>query len=166
LATKSREKAGSHGLTTLTQNAISGKAIHLIGARITPEEVKKFVIQKKVQLHSGVFLLPQLDADIDENAMAMIELNFENSKALATRPGPWRKTWDVEYFLKALEEVYAIDVVDVPGIWMTLVESLKNIRVDPSKAEALSVEFTAVLLEKIECSRTSPGRRRKQVQAD
>jgi len=28
------------------------------------------------------------------------------------------------------------------------VESLKNIKVDPSKAEALSVEFTAILLEK------------------
>jgi len=58
----------------------------------------------------------------------------------------------VEYFLKALEEIYAIDVVDrftdVPGIWRTLVDSLKNIKVDPSKAEALSVEFTAVLLEK------------------
>jgi hypothetical protein len=34
------------------------------------------------------------------------------SVALATRPGPWRRTWDVEYFLKALEEIYAIDVVD------------------------------------------------------
>jgi len=53
-----------------------------------------------------------LDADIDANAMVMIELKLENSKALATRPGPWRRTWDVEYFLKALEEIYAINVVD------------------------------------------------------
>ena len=64
----------SQGLTALTQNVISGKAVHLIGARITPEDVKKFVVQKKVQLRSGVFLLAQLDADIDANAMAMIEL--------------------------------------------------------------------------------------------
>ena len=79
----------------MTQNVISGKAVHLIGARITPEDVKKFVVQKKVQLRSGVFLLAQLDADIDANAMAMIELKLENSNALATRPGPWRRTWGV-----------------------------------------------------------------------
>ena len=93
-----------------------------------------------------------MDADIDANAMAMIELKLENSKALATRPGPWRRTWDVEYFHKALEEIYAIDVVDKfadkPGIWRTLVDSFKNIKVDPSRPEALSVEFTAVILEK------------------
>ncbi len=96
------------------------KGVHLIGARISPEDVKKFVVQKRVQLRSGVFLLAQLDADIDANAMAMIELKVENSKALATRPGPWRRTWDVEYFLKALKEIYVIDVVDKfadePGI--------------------------------------------------
>ena len=142
----------SQGLTALTQNVISGKAVHLIGARITPEDVKKFVIQKRVQLRSNMFLLAQLDADIDANAMAMIELKLENSKALANRPGPWRLKWDVEYFLKALEEIYAIDVVDKfadePGIWRTLVDSLKSIKVDPSRPEALSVEFTAVILEK------------------
>ena len=60
----------------------------------------------------------------------MIKLKLENSKALATRPGPWRRTWDVEYFLKALEEIYAI-VVD------KFADSLKNIKVDPSKTEAL-----------------------------
>jgi len=36
----------------------------------------------------------------------------------------------VEYFLKALEEVYAIDVVDrftdVAGIWRTVVDDLKK----------------------------------------
>jgi phosphoglucomutase len=80
----------SQGLTALTQNVISGKVVHRIGARITPEDVKKFEIQKKVQLRSSMFLLAQLDADIDANALAMIELKLENSKALAMRPGPWR----------------------------------------------------------------------------
>ena len=108
-------QSSSQGLTALTQNVISEKAVHLIGARITPEDVKKFVIQKKVQLRSNMFLLAQLDADIDANAMAMIELKLENSKALAMRPGPWNLKWDVEYFLKALEEIYAIDVVDKFG---------------------------------------------------
>jgi hypothetical protein len=152
LGFQDQAQSSTQGLTALTQNVISGKAIHLIGARITPEEVKKFVFQKRVQLRSGMFLLAQLDADIDANAMAMIELKLENSKALVTRPGPWRRTWDVEYFLKALEEIYAIDVVDKsvdePGIWRTLADSLRNIRVDSSRIEALSVEFTAVILEK------------------
>ena len=83
-------QSSSQGLTALTQNVISEKAIHLIGARISPEDVKKFVVQKRVQLRSGVFLLAQLDADMGANAMAMIELKLENSKAFATRPGPWR----------------------------------------------------------------------------
>jgi hypothetical protein len=34
-------QSSSQGLTALTQNVISGKAVHLIGARITPEDVKK-----------------------------------------------------------------------------------------------------------------------------
>jgi hypothetical protein len=37
---------------------------------------------------------------------------------------------------------------DEPGIWRTLVDSLKSIKVDPSRPEAFSVEFTAVILEK------------------
>jgi len=101
-------QSSTQDLTALTQNVISGKAVHLIGAKISPEDVKK-------------------------NTMAMIELKLETSKALATRPGPWRRTRYVEYFLKALEEIYAVDVVD---------------KVDPSRTEALSVEFTAVILEK------------------
>lgn len=58
------------------------------------------------------FLLALLDADIDKNAIAMIELMLEHSKALQVRPGPWRETWNVEYFLKALEENYVTDAVD------------------------------------------------------
>ena len=58
----------------------------------------------------------------------------------------------MEYFLKALEEIYAIDVVvkfaDESGIWRTLVESLKNIKVDSSRTEGLSADFTAVIVEK------------------
>ena len=138
-------ESSSQGLTALTQNVSSGKAVHLIGARSS-------WYRRESSCLRGVFLLAQLDADKDANAMAMIELKLENSKALATRPGPWRRAWDVEYFLKALEEIYVIDVVDKfadePGIWRTLVDSLKIIKVDPSRIEALSVEFTAVILEK------------------
>jgi hypothetical protein len=37
--------------------------------------------------------------------MSIIEW-LANSRALERKPGPWRETWDVEYFLKALEEVF------------------------------------------------------------
>ena len=128
----------------LAQTVIAGKTVYLQGA--------KFVDNKKVQLRSGVFLLAQLDADIDENAMAIIELKLEHSRVLQQRPGPWRKTWDVEYFLKALEEIYAISEVDkfakVEGVWRALMTDFqKSLQVDTSDAVALSLSFTAVLVE-------------------
>jgi hypothetical protein len=48
LGFQDQAQSSTQGLTALTQN---------VGARITPEEVKRFVVQKKVQLRSGVFLL-------------------------------------------------------------------------------------------------------------
>lgn len=96
LGFQDQAQSSTQGLTALTQNVISRKAVHLIGARITPEEVKRFVIQKKVQLRSGVFLLAKLDADIDTNAITMIEMKLKNSNALdqdhGEKTGIWRST--------------------------------------------------------------------------
>jgi len=64
--------------------------VYLQGAKISPTQVAKFVDHKKVQLRSGVFLLAQLEADIDENTMAIIELKL----------------------VKALEEIYAVSEVN------------------------------------------------------
>jgi len=47
-----------------------------------------------------------LDADIDHRA------EVEHSRAIQQRPDPWRETWDVEYFQKALEEIYAVSEFD------------------------------------------------------
>ena len=136
----------SQGLTALAQTIIGGKPVFLRGARITPAEVDAFVSQKRTQLRSNVFLITQLDADIDENAMAMLELKIACSRALENRPGPWRETWDVEYFLKALEEIYAVSEVDRFGesaaVWRSLLTKLEY-----SNVGALSLSFTAVLLE-------------------
>jgi hypothetical protein len=63
----------SQGLTALAQTIIAGKPVHLQGARITSSQVEAFVKQKRIQLRSGVFLLSQLDGDIDKNAMSIIE---------------------------------------------------------------------------------------------
>ena len=100
-----------------------------------------------------MFLIEQLDADIDANTMAIIELKLVHSRVLTLRPGPWRETWDdVEYFLKALEEIYAMSEVDkfakAEGVWRAMVaEFQKTLRVDASDAGALSLSFTTVLVE-------------------
>jgi hypothetical protein len=51
-------------------------------------------------------------ADVDKADMKMIELKIGHSKVMQDNPGPWRDTWNVELFLKTLEEVYAMDPVD------------------------------------------------------
>ncbi len=58
----------------------------------------------------------------------------------------------MEYFLKALEEIYAMSDVDkfakAEGVWRAVVtEFQKTLRVDASEAGALSLSFTAVLVE-------------------
>jgi hypothetical protein len=96
--------SGAHGLQALAQTVIAGKTVYLQGVKITPGQVAKFVDHKRVQLRSRVFLLAQLDADFDESAMAIIELKLEHFRAMLQRPGPWRKTWVVEYFLRKLTQ--------------------------------------------------------------
>ncbi len=57
--------------------------------------------------------------------MAIIELKLVHSRAQALKPGPRRQNWDVEYFLKALEEIYAMSDVDkfakAEGVWRAVV---------------------------------------------
>ncbi len=58
----------------------------------------------------------------------------------------------MEYFLKALEKIYAMSDVDkfakAEGVWRAVVtEFQKTLRVDVSEAGALSLSFTAVLVE-------------------
>jgi hypothetical protein len=147
-------------LQALAQSVIAGKTVYLQGAKICPTQVAKFVEHKRVQLRAGVFLSAQLDADIDENAMAIIELKLEYSRAIQQRPGPWRETWDVEYYLKALEEIYAVSEFEkfakAEGIWHALITDFqKTLRVDASVARALSFSFTAVLVETKSGSATS-----------
>jgi hypothetical protein len=95
------------------------------------------VDHKRKQLRSGVFL-------IDENAMAIIDLKLVHSRALLAKPGPWRETWYVEYFLKELEDIYAVSEVDkfakAEGVWRSLMTDFqKTLPVDASDAGALSL---------------------------
>ena len=71
---------------------------------------------------------------------------------MENRPGPWRETWDVEYFLKALEEIYAVSEIDRFGestaVWRTVVTKLQTTtQVNYTNAGALSLSYTTLLLE-------------------
>ena len=80
------------GMHALAQTVIAGKTVYLQGVKISPAQVVKFVDHKREQLRSGVFLLAQLDADIDENAMAIIENipgRSSRDQVRGLKPGTW-----------------------------------------------------------------------------
>ena len=83
--------------------------LYLTGSLVTSAHVRLFVEHMRTKLRARTFLMDQLDADIDKAAMQMIELKIAHSKVMQDNPGPWRKTWDVELFLRALEEVYVVN---------------------------------------------------------
>lgn len=117
------------------QTVIAGKTVYLQGAKITPAQV---VDHKRVQLRSEV-------------PSGTTEAGAFQSDAAKTRT-MWRETWDMEYFLKALEETYAVSEVDkfaeAGDVWRkVLAELQKSIQVDASNAGALSLSCTAVLVE-------------------
>ena len=101
----------SEGLTTIAQQMISDPPVYLTGSLVTSAHVRLFVEHTRTKLRARTFLMDQLDADIDK-AMQMIELKIAHSKVMQDNPGPWRKTWNVELFLRALEEVYAVNPID------------------------------------------------------
>ena len=102
----------SEGLTAIAQQMISRLAVYLTGSHVTPAQESLFVEHKRTKLRARTFMVDQLDADIDWVAMKMIELKIGHSKVMQDNPGPWRDTRDVVLFLKALEEVYAVNPVD------------------------------------------------------
>ena len=86
----------------IAQQMISGPPVYLTGSLVTPAQVSLFVEHTRTKLRARTFLMDQLDADIDKAAMQMIELKIAHSKVMQDNPGPWRRNWDVELFLRAL----------------------------------------------------------------
>ena len=80
---------GALGMHALAQTVIAGKTVYLQGAKISPAQV--VVDNKKVQLRSGVFLLAQLDADIDENADGNHRAEVDGA------PAETRSHWEIDY---------------------------------------------------------------------
>jgi hypothetical protein len=102
----------SEGLTAIAQQMRSGPAVYLTGSHVTPAQVRLFKEHTRTKLRARTFLVDQLDADNDKAAMKLIELKIGHSKVMQDNPGPWRDIWDMELFLKALKEVYAVNPVD------------------------------------------------------
>ena len=113
----------------------------------------------------GIMLSPQRDTGVTQTGTTTGGGDIQGLTALAQTiillpPGGqdhpswmgtqtrWRETWDVEYFLKALEEIYAVSEVDklsdARGVWRALMTKLQ---VEYSNAGVLSLSYTAVLLE-------------------
>ena len=142
----------SEGLTAIAQQMISGPVVYLTGSLVTPAQVRLFVEHTRTKLRARTFMVDQLDADIDKATMQMIVLKIGHSKVMQDNSGPWRDTWDVVLFLKALEEVYAVDTVDKFAqpreIWRDHAYKIGiRLKVDYTDMGKLSREFTAVLVE-------------------
>jgi hypothetical protein len=142
----------SEGLTTIAQQMISGPPVYLTGSLVTPAQVSLFVKHTRTKLRARTFLMDQLDADIDKAAMQMIELKIAHFKVMQDNPGPLRKNWDVDLFLRALEEVYAVNPIDKIAqpreIWRDQAYKIGlKLKVEYTEMGKLSREFTAVLRE-------------------
>ena len=73
----------------------------------------------------------------------MIEFKIASSRTLRENPSSdWRKEWNMDTFLKALEEVYSVEPADrfmeTGSIWQAIALDLcKNLEVDPETEKKL-----------------------------
>ena len=142
----------SEGNPAIAQRMISGPPVYLTGSLVTPAQVRLFVEHTRTKLRARTFLMDQLDADIDKAAMQMIVLKIAHSKMMQDNPGPWREKWDVDLFLRALEEVYAVNSIDKFAqpreIWRDQACKIGfKLKIEYTEMGKLSKEFTAVLVE-------------------
>ena len=84
----------------------------------------------------------------------MIDFKIASSRTLCENPASdWRKDWNMDTFLKALEEVYAVEPADrlmeTGSVWQAIALDLcRDLEVDPADMSKLSKKYVAVLVEK------------------
>ena len=99
--------AGSLAMTAIARSMITGKSAVLNGAQITKAQIKTWIESVRLQLETNTFE-PALPAIIDPRAMMVIKIKIATSRKLRENPSnDWQNEWDMETFLKALEEVFA-----------------------------------------------------------
>jgi hypothetical protein len=82
-------------------------------AHFTPTEVARWVAYQRIQLEAGTFDNRTMTTTISEKSWRMIIFKIETSRTLIENPSKnWRQDWNVRTFLRALEEVYALEPKD------------------------------------------------------
>ena len=105
-------------------------------------------------MEAGTFDARTLPTTISERSWIMIGFKMASSRTLRENPAnDWRKDWDMDTFLKALEVVYAVETADrfmeTGSIWQAIALDLcRDLEVDPADMSKLSEKYVAVLVEK------------------
>jgi hypothetical protein len=100
--------AESLTMTAIARSMITGKAAVLNGAQITKTQVKKWIESVRLQLETNTFDPAMLPTIIDPRAMMVIKIKIATSRTLRENlSSDWPNEWDMETFLKALEEVFS-----------------------------------------------------------
>ena len=133
---------------------LTGPPVTLSSAHLTSEQVAKWVQHQRTQLEAGTFAARTLTTTISERSWIMIGFKIASSRTLRENPAnDWRKDWNMDTFLKALEEVYWVEPADrfmeTGSIWQAIAIGLcRNLEVDPADMSKLSEKYVAVLVEK------------------
>jgi hypothetical protein len=133
---------------------ITGKAAVLNGAQITKAQVKTWIESVRLQLETNTFDPATLPAIIDPRAMMVMKIKIATSRTLRENPSnDWQNEWDMETFLKALEEVFAESDSDrfetATALWKNGSYDLRyNLEVDQGDMDNFSRILTRAIVDK------------------
>ena len=114
-------------MTAIAQSMLNGPPVMLSTAHLTPSEVARWLAHQRVQLEASTFDNRTLTTSISEKSWKMIMFKIETSRTLRKNLSKnWRQDWNVHTFLRALEEVYALEPKD-RFMESTFIWSRKNI---------------------------------------
>ena len=132
---------------------LTGPPVTLSSDHLTSEQKAKWVQHQRTQLEAGTFDARTLTTTISERSWIMIGFKIAPSHTLRENPASdWRKVWNMDTFLKALEEVCAVEPKDrfmeTGSIWQAICLDLGiDLVVDPADMGKLSKKYVAVLVE-------------------
>ena len=105
---KQPDEAGT-AITAIAQSMLTGPRVTSSSAHLTSEQVAKWVQHQRTQLEARTFDARTLTTTISERFWTMIGFKIAFSRTLHENPtNDWRKEWNMDTFLKALEEVYSL----------------------------------------------------------
>jgi len=126
----------------------------LSSAYLTSEQVAKWVQHQRTQLEARTFDARTQATTISERSWTMIGFKIASSRTLRENPASGcRKEWNIDTFLKALEEVYSVEPADrfmeTGSISQAICLDLgRDLVIDPADMAKLSEKYVAVLVER------------------